>query len=504
MGNTTEFRAHFLLLPDDASLKVMLAGCYGWGNDMAAADHPAWNDRGADTDKANAPSPRSMRDLEILRVARPPHQSERPRCAQQPRRRLLQQGPVRGSDSSISSTRSSWIRACRSPSATCRSRISTPAIYETLVARAAPAAGRRIPTTSSARDRLARAYSYGGDATDGHRANGSRSSQARPDDSAVHQRLARAEQQRGNLDAALQTHAQRASHWIRTTHVRSCCIGELLYQRGRAGEAREPLEAAVAHRSASGRRAPPARVRVWRPGRDEQGRAGGAARGRAESEPDARRRPTSRSTATAPRAIEELVGDRRRCARMSQRAARSRTTTSASRSGRRRCTTKPCANSASRPSAAKTRSWCSRRRRKCCCCAATSAEAPDLYRSLVEQEPAQPEAVERAGRRRAPARVSSEQRSAPTANALELDPTTRSRGTTSAWCATTAATRRGGKRIPLGASQQGRALVRCLAQPRACCSGARARNEEARERTRAPLQLDAGIARWRGPVSASC
>jgi cellulose synthase operon protein C len=100
------------------------------------------------------------------------------------------------------------------------------------------------PGDDEARDQLARTLYNSGDV-----AGAVRELRAllvrRPDDATVHQRLARAELKRGNLDAALVALRQAESLDARNARVQFM-IGEALYQRGLSGDAREPLERAIA------------------------------------------------------------------------------------------------------------------------------------------------------------------------------------------------------------------------------------------------------------------
>src|SRR5690606_37616478 len=66
----------------------------------------------------------------------------------------------------------------------------------------------------------------------------------RPEDPAVHVRLARAELKRGNLEAALRALRQAESLDQGNARVKFM-IGEVQYQRGLSADAREPLERAI-------------------------------------------------------------------------------------------------------------------------------------------------------------------------------------------------------------------------------------------------------------------
>ena len=102
---------------------------------------------------------------------------------------------------------------------------------------------KQDPADVDAHDRLARAYYYGGDhatAIDEWR----KATAVRPDFK-TELRLARAEQQRGNLDAAL-AEVQKALGLEPRNHRAHLLRGEILYQSGKTPEAREALETAVA------------------------------------------------------------------------------------------------------------------------------------------------------------------------------------------------------------------------------------------------------------------
>jgi tetratricopeptide (TPR) repeat protein len=102
----------------------------------------------------------------------------------------------------------------------------------------------RNPDDTEARDQLARALYNSGD-----NAGAIRELRqllvARPDDAALYQRLARAELKRGDLDVALTALRHAEAHDQNNARVKFM-IGEALYQRGRSAEAREPLERAIA------------------------------------------------------------------------------------------------------------------------------------------------------------------------------------------------------------------------------------------------------------------
>jgi cellulose synthase operon protein C len=99
------------------------------------------------------------------------------------------------------------------------------------------------PSDERARDALARAYFNGGSLSEAVRELRELRT-LRPDDASVHQRLARAELKRGNLDAAIT--ALRDAERLDADNGRTCfMIGEVLYHQGRSVEARDALERAV-------------------------------------------------------------------------------------------------------------------------------------------------------------------------------------------------------------------------------------------------------------------
>jgi cellulose synthase operon protein C len=99
------------------------------------------------------------------------------------------------------------------------------------------------PSDSSARDQLARLHYNSGDLPSAVRELRALLT-ARPNDASVHLRLARTELKRGDLDAALDSLRRAESLDGRNARVHFM-IGEVLYQRGKSGEAREALERAV-------------------------------------------------------------------------------------------------------------------------------------------------------------------------------------------------------------------------------------------------------------------
>lgn len=114
--------------------------------------------------------------------------------------------------------------------------------FETLVAELR---GRLAddPDDVDAHDRLARAYYYGGDHATA--IEEWRQAAAVRQDFSTRLRLARAEQQRGNLDAALVEVGLALK--IEPRNARAHLLrGEVLYQTGKTGEAREALETAAA------------------------------------------------------------------------------------------------------------------------------------------------------------------------------------------------------------------------------------------------------------------
>lgn len=100
----------------------------------------------------------------------------------------------------------------------------------------------RNPDDVEAHDRLARAYYYGGDHE--HAIEEWRKAANVRQDFDTRFRLARAEQQRGNLDAAISEIQQALS--VEPRNARAQLLrGELLYQSAKTTEAREALETAV-------------------------------------------------------------------------------------------------------------------------------------------------------------------------------------------------------------------------------------------------------------------
>ena len=93
------------------------------------------------------------------------------------------------------------------------------------------------------RDRLARTYFYGGDVSAALR-EWRHVLQLKPRDARVYQSIARADVKRGDLDAALVALRNAAAIQPRDARIQ-LQIGEALYQRGLFLEAREPLERAV-------------------------------------------------------------------------------------------------------------------------------------------------------------------------------------------------------------------------------------------------------------------
>jgi tetratricopeptide (TPR) repeat protein len=94
-----------------------------------------------------------------------------------------------------------------------------------------------------ARNRLARVYFYGGDA-DASIREWRGVLHTRPRDAGIYQNIARAESKRGDLDAALIALRNAAAIQPRNARIQ-LRIGEVLYLRGLHSEAREPLEKAV-------------------------------------------------------------------------------------------------------------------------------------------------------------------------------------------------------------------------------------------------------------------
>ncbi|HEX6559180.1 MAG TPA: tetratricopeptide repeat protein, partial [Longimicrobiales bacterium] len=98
------------------------------------------------------------------------------------------------------------------------------------------------PYDIEAHDKLARAYYYGGDhataVEEWHRAT------AIKNDFGIQLRLARAEQQRGNLEAARAEIHEALKLEPRNARAH-LLLGEILYQNGQAADAREALESAV-------------------------------------------------------------------------------------------------------------------------------------------------------------------------------------------------------------------------------------------------------------------
>jgi tetratricopeptide (TPR) repeat protein len=203
-----------------------------------------WNDRGTDADRTvAAPSPRSIRDLEILRSLARRINANDPGAHNN-------LGVVYYNKGLFEEAIAHFERALElDPRMHVAERNLQIAyfhtgFFETLIAQLRERLAQN-PSDNEARERLARAYAYGGDpaaAIEEWR----QVIESHPDDSAVHHRLARAEQARGNLDAALVT-IQRAVALDPKNARAQLLMGEILYQIGRAGEAREPLEAAIAY-----------------------------------------------------------------------------------------------------------------------------------------------------------------------------------------------------------------------------------------------------------------
>ncbi len=99
------------------------------------------------------------------------------------------------------------------------------------------------PEDAAARDRLALMYYYGGDPATAAR-EWRLVLQSRPRDARVYLRIGRAEEKRGDLDAALVALRNAAVLAPREARIH-LQIGEVLYHRGLHTDAREPLEHAV-------------------------------------------------------------------------------------------------------------------------------------------------------------------------------------------------------------------------------------------------------------------